>query len=466
MKNKTNNNSVSNNIITKNSPEDIKNMSLFKLGWPIFVQSLLSMCLGYIDTLMISNYSETAVGGIGNANQLTGFLTLAFSIISSATGVIVAQYIGAKVREKLNEIYTVSIAFNLVLSILISVIILFGSGALLNLMNIQPAMFDDANTYMRIVGGFIFLQAIFDTFSQIFRSNGKTQIGMYVAILMNIINIFGNFLFLYGPLKFLDMGVSGVAISTTVSRFVAVMISIIFFIKKIDGTISFKYLVPFPFDILKKLLKIGMPTAGENISYNIAQLFILRFVNTLSEVAVNTKIYAGILSNFAYLFSISAAMATAIVVGHSVGANEYDYAYKKVLSTLKKSMLISVSIAAVNFIICPFTFGIFTQNNAAVIALGRKIMLVCIFLEVGRTANLVIINSMRSAGDVKFPTFLGMASMWGISVLFSYILGIRMGYGLVGIWVAMAADEIVRGIVVFIRWLHGTWRGKRIVGNV
>ena len=110
-------------IVMETSNKDIKNTSLFKLGWPIFVQSLLSMCLGYIDTLMISNYSDTAVGRIGNANQIIGFLTLAFSIIASATGVIVAQYLGAKIKEKLNQIYTVSITFNLLYSGIISALI-------------------------------------------------------------------------------------------------------------------------------------------------------------------------------------------------------------------------------------------------------------------------------------------------------------------------------------------------------
>ena len=99
---------------------DVRKMSLFKLGWPIFVQCLLSLCLGYVDTLMISNYNENSVGGLGNANQILGFLTLAFTVISSAAGVMIAQYIGAKLKEKLNEIYTVSIFFNLMLSGLIS----------------------------------------------------------------------------------------------------------------------------------------------------------------------------------------------------------------------------------------------------------------------------------------------------------------------------------------------------------
>ena len=101
--------------------------SLFKLAWPIFCQALLAMCIGYVDSLMLGRYSDTAVGAIGNANQIIGFLTLAFTIISSATGVIVAQYLGAKLTDKISQIYTVSIAFNLVLSGIISLIVFFGS---------------------------------------------------------------------------------------------------------------------------------------------------------------------------------------------------------------------------------------------------------------------------------------------------------------------------------------------------
>lgn len=442
---------------------EVKDMSLFKLGWPVFVQSLLSLCLGYVDTLMISRYSSSAVGGLGNANQILGFLTLAFTVISSATGVIVAQYLGAKLKDKLNQIYTVSVFFNLLLSGVISFIVFVGCDSILKIMKVPGTMVPDAKTYMEIVGGYMFLQAMIDIFSQIFRNNGKTKIGMIIALGMNIINITGNYIFLYGPLKHLELGVRGVAISTTTSRVVALIIAIFFFKYKIEGHISVRYLIPFPKEILKKLLKLGLPTAGENISYNIAQLCILMFVNSFnSEVVTNTKTYAQIISNFAYLFSVSAAVSTSIVVGHSVGAGDYDYAYKKVLGTLKNAMVVSVAIAVANFLISHVTIGLFTDNND-IILLGRKVLFVCIFLEMGRTVNLVIINSMRAAGDIKFPTYLGMVSMWGVAVLFAFILGIKFNMGLVGIWIAMAMDEILRGIVVFFRWIKGGWRGKRVV---
>lgn len=439
-----------------------ENTSLFKLGWPVFVQTLLALCIGYVDTFMLSKYSQTAVGGISNANQVMGFLALAFSIISSATGIVVAQYIGAKVKEKLSQIYTVSVLFNLALSAVISFILVVFAKELMVIMRVPSEMASDAVGYMKIVGGFMFVEAVFDTFSQIFRNNGITEIGMFIALGMNAANIIGNYLFLFGPLSYLNLGVRGVAISSVVSKCIALVVAIIFFTVKIEGSVSIKYLRPFPKDILVKLIKLGIPTAGENISYNIAQIVIMMFVNTLGQVAINTKAYCTILSNFAFIYSVAAAASTAIVVGHAIGAKKEDFAYNRVLKSLKSAMLISVCIAIVSFCISPFTLRLFTDNTE-MIALGRKIFMVCIFLEMGRTANLVIINSMRAAGDVKFPTYLGMASMWSVSVGIGYILGIAFKMGLVGLWIGMAMDEILRGIVVYIRWKKGNWRGRRIV---
>ena len=145
------------------------NAPLIKFALPVFVQAFLSMLIGYADSLMLTRYSDTAVGAVGNANQVLGFLTLAFTIISSATGVVVSQYLGAKQFDKINRIYTVSVAFNLVLSVTISAVVFIFSKGMMNLMHLPDEMIPDAVSYMRLVGGFIFLQALSDTFYQILR---------------------------------------------------------------------------------------------------------------------------------------------------------------------------------------------------------------------------------------------------------------------------------------------------------
>lgn len=446
----------------KNTP--IIERSVISLAWPIFFQSLLGIALGYVDTVMLSNYSETAVGAIGNANSIIGFLTLAFTVISSATGIMVSQYLGADKKEEMNKIYTVAFAFNLVLSGVISLIVFLFSRPLLVAMQVPSEMMSDADMYMKIVGGTIFTQALLNAFNQIFSSHGKTVYGMIIAFAMNILNICGNYMFLYGPLQDLNLGASGVAVSTCISRIVALVAAIIYFYKVIKGRIGIKYLIPFPLDILKRLLKLGIPTAGENISYNFSQLVITAFVNTMGIIAINTKIYANMLSMFTYMIALAAATATQIIVGHSVGAGNYDFAYRRVMKTLRFSLIISISVAVINWLAAPFTFSLFS-SDANVAALGSTVMLIAVFLEFGRTTNIVIINSMKASGDVKFPTMLAIFSMWGLSVLIAYILGIVLGMGLAGVWIGMAADEIFRGIVVFIRWKKGTWRGKRVVAK-
>ncbi|MGN1137939.1 MAG: MATE family efflux transporter, partial [Ruminococcus sp.] len=152
--------------------KEIKNKNILELSWPIFVSAFLGIMLGNVDTAMLSQYNENAVGSVGNANTILGFLTLTFTIVSSATGILTAQYLGAKIRDRLNQVYTVSVLFNLVLSVFISLILYFLNEPIMALLQVPPEIRPDAAIYMQIVGGLIFAQSIFSTFDQIFRNNG------------------------------------------------------------------------------------------------------------------------------------------------------------------------------------------------------------------------------------------------------------------------------------------------------
>lgn len=441
---------------------DKKENSVFSLAWPIFFQILLAMALGYVDTAMMSHYSQTAVGALGNANQIMNFLALAFSIVASATGVVAAQYLGAKKHGQMNQIYTLSIVFNFSLSLFVSLIIILLREKLLLLMRVPEQMLEQGSIYMQVTGFSLFCVAITSTLAQIFNCNKNTLLGLLIAIGMNLFNILGNYIFLYGPLAFLNFGIKGVAISTCISRFLGMFFSFVFFFLVIKGRLSYRLLYPFPVHLLQKLIKLGIPTAGENISYNISQILITAFVNTMGEVSLTTKIFCTILTGFSLVYSNSMAGATAILTGHAVGRDDYDFAYKRVLKSLCIAILVSFFVAALNAVLSPYSLNLFT-NNPEIITLGRKIMLVAVLLEVGRCINLVVIQSMRAAGDVVFPTVLGICSMWGVSVFLSWLLGIHFKLGLLGVWISMASDELLRGVIVFVRWKLGTWRGKSLV---
>ena len=439
-----------------------ENTSMLVLAGPIFMELLLNILLSNVDTVMLSNYSQNSVGAVGNANQLMFMFIILFNVIAAATGVVVAQYLGAKKTENMNQIYSLAVIFNLVLGVLISIVAFSASGSLMKLLKVDASQVGDAVNYMKIVGAFLFLQAGYNVMVQILRCHGYTRVGMYISLSVNLINILGNWLFLYGPLKVLNLGVSGVAISTVTARIIALTVALIIFFRLKIGRISIKELNPFPGKIFVKMLRIGVPSAGENLVYSFYQLILMSFINPMGAAAANAKVYANTLMSFSVVFANAMAQATQIVTGHLVGAGREEAADKRVMKTLFTALPVSVLIATANCLLCPITLKLF-NCDAQTVVLVRQILMVGIVLEIGRTTNLVVIGSMKAAGDVLFPVFVGMAVMWGVGITVGYSCGVLFSLGVAGVFMGTASDEYVRGIIALLRWRKGSWKGKTVV---
>ena len=450
------------NVKRTNTIEIDEKTPLLMLAGPMFMELFLNILINNIDTIMLSHHSENAVGAVGNANQVMFLLLIMFNVIATATSVVVAQYLGAKRYDKMNMIYTLSMVVNLFFGIFLSGALLIFKGQIMDMLHILPEMRQDALLYINIVGGGMFLQACYNVMLQILRCNGYSKVGMYISVVINIINIVGNYAFLYGPLKFLNLGVAGVAISTVTARVVALIAAVTFFYTKKIGRLSFRLLNPFPGKFLLQMIKIGLPSAGENLLYNLYQMLLLSFINSMGGESVKAQVYCKSLISFAIVFSNASAMATQIITGHLVGAAKEDLAYKRVFKTLRTSMSITVALATINFLICPYTLSIFT-DNAAIIALGRGIMFVDIFIEAGRCLNMTFVSSLKAAGAYVFPLVIGLISMWGIGATTGYAFGVLLGLGVKGVFMGTMSDECIRGLVVMWYWYKKKWYGKAIV---
>lgn len=437
---------------------------LMFLAGPMFLEMLLNILVNNVDTLMLSHYSELAVGAVGNANQVMFLLILLFNIIATSTSIVVAQYLGAKQYAKMNIIYTLSFVVNIIFGIVLSTAFVMSGNGIMKLLKVPKEMVPDALTYITIVGGTMFLMAGYNVMLQILRCNGHAKVGTYISIVINVINIVGNYLFLYGPWEKYKLGVAGVAIPTVFARFVALICAIAFFYYKKIGRFSLKYLRPFPGGMLLELVKIGLPSAGENISYNIYQLVLLSFINGMGYEAVNAKVYCNSLIQFVMVFSNNAAMATQIIVGHLVGAGKTEAAYKRAFSTLKVSLPITIGLSVVNVILSPYSLKLFTLNEQ-IIHLGFFIMLVDIVIEIGRCLNMTFVSSLKAAGDYMFPLIVGLITMWGIGVVVGYTCGVAFGLGVAGVFIGTASDEFIRGLIVLRRWVQKKWMGKSLVDS-
>ena len=435
---------------------------LLILAGPMFLELLLNTMLNNVDTIMLSHYDEYAVGAVGNANTIMFMMNIFFNVIATATSVVVAQYLGAKMYEKMNMIYSLAVMVNLAFGAVLSAGFCAANPLIMDFLNVSPEMRPYSMIYIYIVGGSGFVTAIFSVMLQILRCNGYTKIGMWVTLAINVVNIVGNYLFLYGPLSFLNMGVEGVAISTVVARVLAVIALLVFFYVTKIGKISLRFLKPFPGKLLVRMIKIGLPSAGENLTYNVYQTTLLSFVNAMGNDAVNARAYCNTLIMFAMIFSNACAMSTQIIVGHLVGAGKTDEAYKRVFKTLRTSMPITIALASINALLCSYTLHIFTDNEN-IIMLGQSIMIVDIFVEAGRCLNMTFVNSLKAAGAYIFPLIAGILSNWGLGLTTGYVVGVSMGFGVAGIFAGTATDECIRGLIVMYYWFKKKWVGKSVV---
>jgi len=431
-------------------------MTVFNLTWPIFIEMLLLMMLGSVDTLMLSRYSDNAVAAVGVSNQLIMMVNILFGLLATGTSVLIDQNLGAGNKNEASKIATVSLALNLVIGIILSLALYLGSGMILRIMGIRQELMGFGTDYLKIVGGFMFLQAILMTCTAIVRSHGFTKASMLITLLMNIIHVILDYMFIFGPFGIPVLGVRGVAFSTNVCKVLGLIIILYIVFKKVDRNISIKLLNPFPGKIVSNLMKIGIPTAGEQLSYNLSQLTITYFMNFLGNEALVTKAYVQNIVMFAALFAISIGQGTEILVAHLVGADKKEKAYETCLRSLRSGFLISAAIA---FVFAAFRLqllSLFTENPH-IVAQGAMVLVIDVILEPGRSFNVIVINCLRASGDVKFPVYMGILSMWGISVTMSYFLGIYMGLGLAGMWAAFALDEWFRGIFMLWRWRTKKW---------
>jgi putative MATE family efflux protein len=439
-----------------------KNLTLFALTWPIFIEILLHMLMGNADTLMLSMYSDNSVAAVGVSNQILSVIIVMFGFIATGTSVLVAQHLGAKQEKEAAEITVISIATNLLFSVVLSIIVFILSIKLLKIMDLPNELFGDANSYLQMVGGFIFLQAIIMTLGATLKSYGFTKDIMYVTIGMNVINVIGNYLFIFGPFGIPVLGVEGVAISTNVSRVLGLIVTVLLLFKRIEHELPFKKLFSLPMSHLKNLLKIGVPSAGENLSYNTSQMLMTYFITIMGTEALTTKVYTQNIMMFILLFSFAISQGTQIMIGRMIGARNFNDAYNRCLKSLYMGAAISTVMAITFSIFSDQLLSIFT-SNPDILRTGGTLILLTIILEPGRAINMVIINALRAAGDVKLPVYLGIASMWGVAVPVSYFLGLHLEMGLIGIWIAFIVDEWLRGVIMYWRWRSKKWQNKALV---
>ncbi|EKO5168816.1 MATE family efflux transporter [Vibrio vulnificus] len=430
-------------------------MSIMTLAWPILVEILLRTALGTSDVFMLSGYSDKAVSAVGVITQLTFFLIIVSTFVSSGTGILIAQYNGAGRDQDATHVGVASIALSSVIGVILSVLAVLGATHLLPYYGLEAQVEQYAQEYLLISGAMTFNVTIGIVFTTILRSHGYSRSPMTVNLISGVLNIIGNYIALYQPFGLPVYGVQGVAIATVASQVIGTTIlGVLLWRSSID--LPMRSLAQVPSAVYKKILKIGGMNAGEVLSYNMAQITIVYFVVQMGTSSLAAFTYAQNIARFSFAFALAIGQATQIQTGYYIGKGWIESITKRVQIYFLVGFASSVTVASTIYFMRDAILTLFTQQPEILMLAGSLVM-GSIVLEAGRVFNLIFISALKGAGDIKFPVQMGILSMWGLGVVFSYLLGIHWGYGVFGAWMAIALDEWFRGLIMARRWRSQVW---------
>ena len=432
--------------------------SLLSLTWPIFIDISLHFATLIINTIMVGMVSVKAVAELTIGNQVFDLALIIFNFFNIGVCVVCAQALGANNKRLARRLIHVGLGINIIMGTLVSLGIFFCSGLIVEVMRVPPEIAESSHNYLKILALCFLPEAICLVCAAILRAHNCTRDAMYVTLVINLITICGNTLFLFGYLGVPVLGVEGVAVSTVIGRTVACFIFVPLIIARTKTRIIPRFMFVFSRKVLRSILSIGLPGAGENLSWQSQYMFMTGVVAAMGAIPLATHgIYMQVVMVL-MIFSASIGMGTELLVAHYTGAMKLDLANRQLIR--------SVKIGEVATILLTFSMPLGTgavlislfTDDAGVMALASTLFIITVFQEPGRILNVIIINSLRATGDTKFPVIMAVISMWGISVPLGCFLGIYMEWGLMGVWIGFAADEWVRGIAMVLRWRSKAWQ--------
>lgn len=429
---------------------------------PLFLEQLLVMLVGIVDTLVVSYAGEAAVSGVSLVNQFNTIFIYLFTALASGGAVVISQYIGRKDLGSAGRSASQLLMFGTIFSLLIAVLVLVGNKGMLRLLfgRVEDSVMESCVTYLKISAYSYPALAIYNSGAAVYRSLGKTNVTMYISVLSNIINVTGNVIGVF----VLHAGVAGVAWPSLIARtFSAVTITVLCFREKNKVVYATKWIFQWDTNCLKQILKVAIPNGVENGIFQLVKVALSSIVALFGTYQIAANGVAQSIWSLAALAGVAMGPAFITVVGQCMG-NKDTEAAEYYLTKLSKITLLLSSVW--NFLVFIFTplflrfYALEPQTKQLVIWL---VLIHNVFNAVAFPFSGALSNGLWAAGDVKFTMYVSVLSTIAGRLFLSYLLGIVFHLGVIGIAVAMVCDWVIRAVIFIWRQKSGKWKEFQVI---
>ena len=446
---------------------------VIKLTGPILMEQLFVTLMGIINTMMAGHIGKEAVSAIGMIDSINNLFIAFFSALAVGGTVVVSQYIGQDNIKKANEatkqaLYTsilISLSISVLMAVLRTPIItgLFGSA--------EQKVINNAYVYFGITLLTYPLITIDLISNGILRGAGDSKTPMQISIFMNILNVAFTYLFIHGfnlagIIKLPALGVMGAALGISVARAIGAVIIVIVLLRG-SKVIKLKRMRKFKFDkdLLKPIFGIGVPASIESLMFNGGKLIMQIFIVGMGTAAIAANTISNSITTFFNISGNSLAIAATALVGRYMGRDDPDEASRCLSYIVKLSTSMLVIVGCISIIFSTHLGSLFT-NNKGIINIVSGILKSYGIAIVTWPISFVLPSGLKGAGDVKYTLATSLIGMWIFRMAFGYILGISLHFGLLGIWIGMYVDWLIRGILYLIRFKKGKWKNHIVIKRV
>ena len=439
------------------------------LAWPAIIEMLMATLVQFVDTAMVSQLGPSVIAAVAVNMSPTMLLSALFAGVGVGTTALVARHFGADEKKDAVLVSKQSVVLGVFGALVLTTLVLIFGRSIPLLMGARPDVVPLAAVYLRILSlGFMPMFTSFIAASAL-RGAGDTKTPMRANIIANIINIAGNFFLIFPsriinilglriPVWGADMGISGAALSTSAARAVAGIIIVgALFSGRTHIRLTLKESYKPDLAIIKKVIRIGFPTAMERFVLSMGQVFLTRIVASLGTIQLAAHHIAIVAEAISYMPGFGFAIAATTLVGQMLGAKRPDKAEKYAYETLKISVVVMTAMGVILFLFPHQLMRIFT-DDPDVIRYGAVCLRIVAFSQPFFASGMVQAGALRGAGDTKWPLYITIISMWGIRLSVAWFLVYVMDMGLTGAWLSITLDLTVRGILMFIRFRKGKWK--------
>ena len=429
---------------------------LFALAWPLFLELLFGLAVGIAGTALAARLSDTSGAAFALAGHVMGMLFILFRVVGAGVGVVITQSLGAGRRDRADAVARAVLGASTWIGAGTALLALVGAGPMLAVLNAPGDVVPLAAPLLRTLAPAMLLDAWNASMASVMRAHLRARDTLVVVVLMH-----GLHLALVGPLMlgigaWSGFGLPGFALALLAARGLALAMHLWLWRTRLNLRPHAADWWRLPRAELAAVAHIGLPGAAENIAYRLAFMVSVAVAGSLGARVLATHAYAQQIIGLVLLFGLATGLSAEIMVGHLIGAGRLHEAHRLVRRALARGLAVSVAVATAAALAGPWLLRLFTRD-AAIVHDATVLLWLTVLLEPGRTFNLVVINALRAAGDARYPVLAGAASMLIVLAGGSWLLGSYFGLGLTGVWLAYAADEWLRGLLMWRRWATLAW---------